>query len=217
MSNFKRNQVEEAISRSIDPTLQGPSNEVVNRLKRLLDIDRSFGRSFRSHDPGMVNFAFYSRDPAGSGTEVHFQEYEAFAILIGLKLLEHGFPQQTVVTTLRRMRPMLEEEHARILKLDPHTLFEAARVKAAAKPGQLYASIIAPIFLVIRSGQRNTRRELNDNEVRSVAICRSEAELMSLIKSRFGLNTTFELVGAARGLREHLLSTQPAQRGRSSK
>ena len=217
MSNLKRNQVEEAISRSIDPTLQGPSNEVANRLKRLLDLDRSFGRSFRSNDPKMANFAFFSRDAAGSGVEVRFQEYEAFALLVGWKFLEHGFPQQRVITTLRRIRLMLEREHTRIMKLVPHTFFDTARVGAAAKPGQLYVSNIAPVFLVIWSGQRKTQREPKDNEVRSVAICRSEGELLGVIKSRFGPHTVLELVGLAHGLHEQLLSTQPAQRGRTSK
>ena len=217
MPHFKRNQVEEAISRSIDPTLHRPSNELLNRLKRLLDTDRSFGRSVRSSDPEKANFAFFSRDPAGSGTEVRFEEYEAFALLTGWQFLEHGFPQQKVVATLRRMRPVLEGEHARIMQLNPQVMFDAEQIKAKAQPGQFHLSNIAPVFLVIWSGQGDTPRKPEDYAVRSVAVCRSEAELTSLIRSRFGLNTILELVGSAHGLHGHLLSTRPAQRGRASK
>ena len=93
-------------------------------MKRLLDTDRSLGRNVRSANPEMANYAFYSSHmPPAVAYEVWFQEYEAFALLIGLKFLEHGFPQQTSVLTLRGVRPDLQQEHARILQLDPKDLF----------------------------------------------------------------------------------------------
>ena len=83
-------------------------------------------------DPEKATYAFFSQDAAGSGIEVRFQEYEAFALLTGWRFLEHGFPQQKAVLALRGMRPPLEQEHARIMQLDPKVLFDQERIRAAA-------------------------------------------------------------------------------------
>jgi hypothetical protein len=216
MTIFKRNQVEGAISRAIDPAAEKPSPDLLNRLKRLLDTDRTLGRSAKSRDPEKATYAFFSQDAAGSGIEVRFQEYEAFALLTGWRFLDHGFPQQKAVLTLRRMRPRLEQEHARIMQLDPKDLFDQERIRAAAQPGQLYLNNAAPAFLVICSSEKDIAKTV-DRSIQSVAICRNEAELMQLIRSHFGLNTILELVGTAHLLRECLLRTQPTQRGRPSK
>ena len=136
MPIFKRNQVEGAISRVIDPTVEKPSADLLNRLKRLLDTDRSLGRSAKSMDPEKASYAFFSQDAAGSGIEVRFQEYEAFALLTGWRFLEHGFPQQKTVLALRRMRPLLEQEHARIMQLDPKDLLTEERIKLQLNPGR---------------------------------------------------------------------------------
>ncbi len=216
MPTFKRNQVEGAISHAVDSKAKKPTADLLNRLKRLLDTDRSFGRSAKSMDPEKATYAFFSQDAAGSGIEVRFQEYEAFALLTGWRLLEHGFPQQKVVLALRRMRPSLEKEHARIMQLDPKDLFDEERIRAAAQPGQLYLNNTAPVFLVICSSEEDKART-KERSIKSVTICRNEADLMRLIKSHFGLNTIFELVGTAHLLRDCLLRTQPSQRGRPSK
>ena len=216
MPTFKRNQVEEAIFRAIDPAAEKPSTDLLNRLKRLLDNDRSLGRSARSADPEKATYAFFSQDAAGSGIEVRFQEYEAFALLIGWRFLEHGFPQQKAVFALRRMRRPLEQEHARIMQLDPKTLFDQERIRDAARPGQLYLNNTAPVFLVICSNEEDSAKT-DERSIKSVSICRNEADLMRLIKSHFGLNTIFELVGTAHLLHDRLLRTLPSQRGRPSK
>jgi hypothetical protein len=214
MPTFKRNQVEEAISRAIDPTAEKPSTDLLNRLKRLLDTDRSLGRSAKPVDPEKATYAFFSQDAAGSGIEVRFQEYEAFALLIGWRFLKHGFPQQKAVLALRRMRRPLEEEHARIMQLDPSALFDQQRIRDAARPGQLYLNNTAPVFLVICSSEEDSADE---RSIKSVSICRNEADLMRLIKSHFGLNTIFELVGPSHLLHDRLLRTPPSERGRPSK
>jgi hypothetical protein len=217
MPSFKRNQVEGAISRAIDPTAEKPSADLLNRLKRLLDTDRSLGRSVKSMDPERATYAFFSQDSAGSGIEVRFQEYEAFALLTGWRLLEHGFPQQKAVLALRGMRPILEQEHARIMQLDPKALFDQERIRGAAQPGQLYLNNTAPVFLVICSSEEDKDKSAEERSIKSVAIRRNEADLMRLIKSHFGLNTIFELVGTAHRLHDCLLRTQPRQRGRPIK
>jgi len=216
MPTFKRNQLEQAISRAIDPTAQKPSPELLNRLKRLLDTDRNLGRRANSLDPEKATYAFFSQDAAGSGIEVRFQEYEAFALLIGWRFLEHGFPQQKAVLALRRMRRPLEQEHARIMQLDPNALFDQQRIRDAARPGQLYLNNTAPVFLVICSSEEDSAKT-DERSIKSVSICRNEADLMRLIKSHFGLNTIFELVGTSHLLHDRLLRTLPSQRGRPSK
>src|SRR6266508_47311 len=193
MPTFKRNQVEEAISRAIDPTAEKPSTDLLNRLKRLLDTDRSLGRSAKSVDPEKATYAFFSQDAAGSGIEVRFQEYEAFALLIGWRFLEHGFPQQKAVLALRLMRRPLEQEHARIMQLDLNNT--------------------VPVVLVICSSEEET----DERSITSVTIYRNEADLMRLIKSHFGLNTIFELVGTAHLLHDCLLRTQRSEERRVGK
>jgi hypothetical protein len=114
MQEFKRNQVEEAISRMFDPHARVPSVEQRTRLKRLLETDRNAGRSPRSTDPEKANYAFFSADVPGSGVEVRFSGYEAFALFIAWRLLEHGWPQASAVSIARRARPKLEQKHAEI-------------------------------------------------------------------------------------------------------
>jgi hypothetical protein len=84
----KRNQVEEAISRVLDPGSTKPSPQLRTRLKRLLDTDRALGRSKRASDPERATFAFYSGQAPGRGVEIWFSEYEAFALLTGLRLMQ---------------------------------------------------------------------------------------------------------------------------------
>ena len=87
MQEFKRNQVEEAIVQMAYPHNPRATAEVRNRLKRLLDTDRSLGRSPRSSDPGRANYAFFGSDEPGKGSEVKYSAYEAFALHMGFMLL----------------------------------------------------------------------------------------------------------------------------------
>ena len=113
------------------------------RLKRLLETDRGLGRNKRSADPESANFAFYSTERREDGVENWFSDYEAFALLIGLRLMRHGWPQGFAVAVLRRVKPELEKHHARILKQDPAVLFDEQRF--GSKPSQVILSLIIPI------------------------------------------------------------------------
>src|SRR5947209_6859606 len=104
---YKRNQIQEAIARLIEPGTVNPGAQTRARLKRLLEADRGLGRSKRSADPERANFAFFSMDAPGRGVEIWFCEYEAFALLTGLRLMQHGWPQGFAVSVLRRVRPEL--------------------------------------------------------------------------------------------------------------
>jgi hypothetical protein len=216
MDLFKRNQIEEAISRVVDPTAKTPSAELLTRLKRLLDTDRNLGRNPRSADPEKATYAFYSGEASGSGVEVWFQEYEAFALLIGLKCLEHGFPQKKTVLVLRSVRDNLEQEHARILRLDPKSLFDQEGIRRAARPGQLAVGATDPVFLVIYSGSEPADKVGGSKPLKSLTICRGEYDMMGVIKANLGPHTIFQIVNSAWLLHGHLSQTEPSQRGRAA-
>ena len=79
---YKRNQVEDAIVRTLGA--EGARvDELKLRMKRLLVTDRRLGRGKRSDDKAGHRYAFYSQRPQGSGVEVMFSDYEAFALVGG--------------------------------------------------------------------------------------------------------------------------------------
>ena len=102
---YKRNQVEEAILATVSGDGRGANGPDLRvRMKRLLDADRLLSREEKSADPEGASYAFYSGDAPGSGVEVWFSPYEAFALQIALRLLGHGWPQGTVVRLMREVR-----------------------------------------------------------------------------------------------------------------
>src|ERR1700682_2581437 len=116
MERYKRNQIEEAISRTSGEKSAQPSAALRTQLKRLLDTDRNSTREARENGAKPLNYAFYSSDAPGKGSEVYFSTYEAFALDTGLRLLDHGWPQVFVVNALRHIRRNFERQHGRILK-----------------------------------------------------------------------------------------------------
>ena len=83
--SYKRNQVEEAIARIFAPDSQTTPSELSTRIKRLLDLDRSIGRKLRSKNPEEANFGFFSEEAPGTGSDIWFSEYDAFALANGLR------------------------------------------------------------------------------------------------------------------------------------
>ena len=211
---FKRNQVEEAIAIVLEPGLAKPSSEMRTRLKRLLETDRSLGRSKRSADPERANFAFHSMEAPGRGLENWFTGYEAFALLTGLRLMRDGWPQGLAVAALRRVKPDLERHHARILSQNRPVLFDADRTRQQARPGDLAVSNTDPVFLVINSKDRE-----HDAGANRAAICQGQAELMGFIKT-WGAGQTWtvtELGTSIYALSWALAKTVPRKRGRGSR
>jgi len=215
MQQFKRNQIEKAISLMFTAHSAEPSTELRTRLKRLLETDRNLGWDPRSSDPEKSHFAFFSSDAPGSGVEIWFSAYEAFALLTAWRLLEHGWPQASAVAILRQVRPRLEREHARILKLDPTGTFDEKRIREMRRPGSLAVSTTDPVFLVIASMQGHPRE--SRSTIRSIEICHGEEELMPVLRREAGQSaTTYELVAAAHILQARLNETEPSKRGRGS-
>jgi hypothetical protein len=201
MVGYKRNQVEAAISRVVGASASRPPKGLRHRLKRLLDTDRTLVRNSGS--------AYAFGGAPGSGVEVRFSAYEAFALLVAFKLLEHGFPQQKAVLALRRIRPALEPEHKRTLERDRKHLFNQDALQPS--PGQLVTGSTDPVFLVIRTQEKRAATSLE-----SIRICHGETELMQFIKAALASYTIFELTRSAHLLDDHLAKTEPSQRGRAA-
>jgi hypothetical protein len=203
MVRYKRNQVELAISRVVGSSASRPPMALRHRLKRLLDTDRALGRN-----SGLA-YAFYAGDAPGSGVEVWFSAYEAFALLVAFNLLEHDFAQQKAVLALRRIRHALEREHKRMLKLDPEVLFHQDALQRS--PGQLVVSSTHPVFLVIKTEEKRAAKPLKD-----IRICHGDFELMRFIKAALASYTIFELTSPAHLLDYYLAKTEPSHRGRAA-
>jgi hypothetical protein len=214
MLDYKRNQLEEAISRVLHPDAAKPSAELRTRIKRLFDLDRERGRSPRSVDPERANYAFFDVDAPGKGVEIAFSGYEAFALLIGLQLLSHGWPQGFVVAVMRRVRQQLEPQHSSILAQNPATLFDTRQILANAQPGDLAFDNVDPVFLVIASGHHNpSKTETADYRVK---ICRGMEAVGKFVKQQGARSwSVFELATLAHQLSEQLKKAPPRKRGRS--
>jgi len=124
-------------------------------------------------------------------------------------LLQHGWPQGFAVEILRRHRPELERQHARMLKQDPKALFDEAAIRNNARPGDLYFDNTDPVFLTIASRPRSEKDDA------SGAVCRGMKEVSEFLKKVSARSwTLLELVTPAHGLHRELLKAEPRKRGR---
>src|SRR6516165_6229658 len=177
MQLFKRNQVEEAILRTLGAK-DARAAELKLRLHRLLVIDRRLGRGKRGRDRAGSRYAFYSQEPPGSGVEVMFSGYEAFALLVAIMLLEHGIPQVTVVSIVRHVRGDLETAHAQRLKMDRKVLFDPQAVREMVNPGVIATDNTAPVFLAF---VRLSGSEVDGKVREAITVCRGHKELIAFI------------------------------------
>jgi hypothetical protein len=214
--DYKRNQVEEAIFRTFDAR-EHRRNELRFRIKRLLVTDRRLGRNIKSTREEERRYAFFGTEPPGSGTEIMFSAYEAFALLTGVVLLEHGLPQARVVRILRLVRESFEAAHAAILKKDPAALFDQDAVLAKASPGMIAVNNTDPVFLVfVRVTASSVDEELGGT---AVAVCRGQEKLQTFIKRHSvpGMGATFfEFASLMHAFAAHLSQTLPVKRGRGA-
>jgi hypothetical protein len=206
---YKRNQVEEAIVRTLGA--EGARvDELKLKLKRLLVTDRRLGHGKRSDN----RYAFYSQRPQGSGVEVMFSGYEAFALLAALIVLEHGIPQAKVVSILQEIRSDFEAAHRDTLQKDPKELFDPQLVRAMARPGMLDVDNTAPVFLAF------VKLDIGKGRMRAfIAVCRGLDGLGEFLRDHSipGSGAThFEFTGLMHTLAGKLSQTRPIQRGRST-
>jgi hypothetical protein len=211
--SYKRNQIEEAIARTSVSNYQKPPSELRTRIKRLLELDRSMGRKLRSKDPEEANFGFFSEEAPGTGADISFSEYDAFALLNALRIMGHGWPQGFAVTIMRRIRPALERGHALILRQDPEELFDQQAIRAGARPGDIYVDNTHPVFLVIASKAQRVADEPQSAPL--AAVCRGRDKVSEFSRAVGASSVTmFEVVTLAHRLHRELMKTEPRRRGR---
>ncbi len=213
MIRYKRNQIEEAILRTIGA--EGARVEELKlKIKRLLVTDRRLGGGKPSDVKAGRRYAFYSQKPLGSGVEVMFSGYEAFAVMAALIVLQHGVPQAKVVSILQELRSDLEVAHRETLQKAPKDLFDPAAIRASAQPGQLAVDNTAPVFLTFLS------LDIGRGRLRAtIAVCRGFEALGKFVKEHSlpGSGVTyFELVRLMHTLADNLAKTRPVKRGRST-
>lgn len=215
---YRRSQIEQAISALLERGVRQPSTALRTRIKRLLETDRSLGRKPNSTDPEASNYAFFRETAPGSGFEVHFSPYEAFALLLGLQLMLHSWPQRFAVLVMRHVRRDLEKEYNRILSLDPTVLFDEKKIERNRQPGALAYETTAPAFLAIVSRYGLTRDKQMAPFASSVhSDIESASDWISkTIKGVGGGSSLFELTINAHLLSRELQRTRPRKRGRSS-
>jgi hypothetical protein len=211
--SFKRNQIEEAIARIVVPNCEELPSELRTRIKRLLELDRSIGRKPRSKNAEEASFGFFSEEAPGTGAVISFSEYEAFALLNGLRIMEHGWPQGFAVLIMRRVRLDLEREHARILRQRPDKLFDQEAIRAAARPGDIAVDNTDPVFLTIAS---KAQRAPDAGPTAPLsAVCHGLAKVGEFSRDVGASSVTmFEVVTIAHRLHQELKETQPTRRGR---
>ena len=211
--SYKRNQIEEAIARIFTPNCADPSSGLRTRIKRLLDLDRSTGRKPHSKDPEEADFGFFSKAAPGTGSDILFSEYEAFALLNGLRIMGHGWPQGFAVSIMRRSRPDLEREHARILSQDPDILFDREAIRAKARPGEIAVDNTDPVFLTLASKEERAPDEGQTPPFS--AVCRGLMKVGEFCRHVGASSVTlFEVATLAHRLHQELMKSEPRRRGR---
>lgn len=211
MNAYKRNQVEDAIVARFGAHDAKSEAAVLTRLKRLLDTDRALDVRPQSDKAELANYAFFSGDAPGKGGEIQFSEYQSFALLIGLQMLNHKWPQKFVVESLRRIRPALERQHKKIMRRDPSKLFDLDQIRLQAKPGNPALPTASPVFLLIWSDQRTA-----EDPAPTVEIFDDYRAAFARGLEKPGRSTTWvELTRSAHALSEQLANALPRKRGRS--
>ena len=211
MGNYKRNQLQHAIAETLGiADAQVPA--LALKIKRLLLTDRRLGR--RRSDRTADRYAFFSTKPMGTGTEVLFTDYEVFAVMAAIIVLEHGVPQAKVVGILREVRSDFEAAHRDTLRMDGKALLDPQAVRAVAHPGMVAVDNMAPVFLAF------VKLDIGKGKVRAfISVCRGFDELAKFLKEHSvpGSGVTqFEFTGLMHRLANNLSRTRPAKRGRST-
>jgi hypothetical protein len=211
MDTYKRHQIEESISQLLEPKSSRPTMGLRIKLKRLLETDRALANS----NADWARFAFFSAASPGRGVEIQFSSYEAFALMNGLRLMEHGWPQGAAVSIMRQVRHDLEAQHKRILSSDPNWLFDEQAIRSKARAGDHAFDNQDPVLLTVVSGSANSSGQQGAHP--ECKICRGPAAAHAFfhkVTQGRGALTMFELTTLAHRLAWALAKTEPRARGR---
>jgi hypothetical protein len=220
---FTRGQIEWAIAQATGWTVRPdgePRHGLTMKLKRLLDIDRKKGIDASQAEPEFRRFAFLEGGLPGKGFAISYTRYDAFALLLGLHLLESNVPQMAVIRLLRRIRLELVREHARILGLSPQGLAQMKHgVERRIKDGLLVKEPAKMVFLVLPSGAGADLlyRRGQDDTIKLASIARSRDELVDVVAHLALVSPpvlVFELINPAHQLAWWLERAPLIRRGR---
>jgi hypothetical protein len=218
---FTRGQLEWAIAQATGRTVRPdgePRHGLNMKLKRLLDIDRKKGIDASQAEPEFRRFAFLEGGLPGKGFAISYTRYDAFALLLGLHLLESNVPQMAVIRLLRRIRLELVREHARILGLSPQAQMKHG-LERRIKDGLLVKEPAKMVFLVLPSGAGADLlyRRGKDDTIKLANIARSRDELVDVVAHLALVSPpvlVFELINPAHQLAWWLERAPLIRRGR---
>jgi hypothetical protein len=214
---YKRNQIAEAVARCL------PRRDNFHiTIKRLLDLDSSEPVNPRSHAAASNCYAF-SQPPERTGIDREFSGYDAFALLIAVRLFESGFKIPRVVSRMRELRRALEKTHINILAQPPDTLWDrepGISLSTAVSQGTLIKKLPKMKFLVLGTGRYAsvTYKDADDQKLHMASnVCESIDRLNKYLEYQlsFGdIPIVIELVNSAHRLAYWLAQTEPIFRGR---
>jgi hypothetical protein len=220
---FTRGQVEWAIAQATGQT-QGlggePRHDLKMKLKRLLDLDRKKGVDAAQVWPEFRRFAFLEGGLPGKGLAISYTLYDAFALLLGLRLLGSNVPQMAVIRLLRRIRLELEREHERILRVAPERLAQSKHgLERKIKDGLFVKDPRKMVFLALPAGAGAELfyRRSQDNSLELANIARAPAKLVDIVAHLTLVSPpvlVFELINPAHQLAWWLESAPLIRRGR---
>jgi hypothetical protein len=219
---FTRGQIEWAIAQVTGRTVRPggePTHDLKMKLKRLLDIDRKKGINAAQAWPEFRRFAFLEGGLPGKGFAISYTPCDAFALLLGLRLLDSNVPQMAVIRVLRLIRPGLEREHDRILRLSPHRLAQNKHaLERRIKEGLLVEDPRKMVFLVLPTGPgADLLYRGRQGTLELANIARTPAELVEVIAHLTLVSPpvlVFELINRAHQLAWWLEQAPLIRRGR---
>ena len=220
---FTRGQIEWAIAQVSGRTVR-PGGELRHdlkmKLKRLLDIDRKKGIDAAQAGPEFRRFAFLEGGLPGKGFAISYTPYDAFALLLGLYLLDSNVPQLAAIRLMRLIRAELEREHDQILRLSPERLAQSKHgLENRIREGLLVKDLRKMVFLVLPTGAGADLlyRRKQDHTIKLANIARTPAELVEVIAHLTLVSPpvlVFELINPARQLASWLERAPLIRRGR---
>lgn len=220
---YKRDQVERAIA--IASHIGSPDRDarfapLRIELKRLLDRDRKQESETPRGRP--ARRAFHSAPPPGRGIDVMYTGYEAYALLIAMRLLRSGLTQARAVAFMSALRAPLAGFHYETLRESSAKL--RSDVDATERPNLVRDGVLVDdptkmAYLVALAGERAEAFDAPSSAERPVSgnICRSLDDLVHRMRwaSHEGhALIVIELVNAAHQLAYHLDRIPPRSRGR---
>jgi hypothetical protein len=211
MQAFKRNQVDAGIVRTLGTREQRVADLKV-KLKRLLVVDRHLESGKRSAGRADPHYAFYSHKPLGSGVEVMFSGYEAFALMIALI---HAGTWNTAGQGRAHTPANPLGSGSRPSGNPAERSKGSFRSRGSSRGGSTRPDRSRQYCTCVFDSCKNRYGRLQA----TISVCRGLQELAKFIKKHSlpGSGAThFELVRLMHTLADNLSKTRPVKRGRST-